>query len=171
MSSLIMTVLGPDRPGLVESIASLVADHGGNWVESRMAHLAGQFAGIVHVDVPDENGKKLRQALEQLDLSITIVEDEGTSTVSTRSVSLELIGPDRPGIVRELSHALAENQINVEELETECASAPWSGEALFKASARLSVPEAVSMDRLREALEVIANDLTVDIDLIERGKV
>ena len=55
MTDLVLTLIGPDRPGLVESLAKRVTAHGGNWVESRMAHLAGQFAGILRVEVPPEN--------------------------------------------------------------------------------------------------------------------
>ncbi len=47
MADLVLTLIGPDRPGLVEAVAEPIAAHGGNWLESRMAHLAGQFAGIV----------------------------------------------------------------------------------------------------------------------------
>ena len=52
---LVMTVIGQDRPGLVESVAALVAENGGNWLESRMSRLGGHFAGILRVEVPGEN--------------------------------------------------------------------------------------------------------------------
>lgn len=166
--SFVITVLGADKPGLVESISSAIAEHGGNWIESRMAHLAGQFAGIVRVDSSPEDAAALRSALQQLPgLSIAVVEDQGGSSGAGRVVELELIGPDRPGIVRELSRALASRGVNVEELETECLSAPMSGETLFKANARLAVPDSTPTAELRAALDVIASELTLDIDLIE----
>ena len=80
-------------------------------------------------------------------------------------VHLELIGSDRPGIIRKISHALAERRVNVEELRTECDGAPWSGDTLFKASAELRVPTNLDLDDLRADLEEIAHDLMVDIKL------
>ena len=52
MPNLVLTLIGPDRPGLVEAVAQPIAANGGNWLESRMAHLGGKFAGILRVDVP-----------------------------------------------------------------------------------------------------------------------
>lgn len=167
--SFVITVLGSDRPGLVESFASVVAEHGGNWVESRMAHLAGQFAGIARVQAPAGKASELSDALRQLpDLTVTVVEDPGGQSDSGgKVVVLDLIGPDRPGIVRDLSRALAARGVNVEELETECLSAPMSGEPLFKANAKLAIPDSASIDELRADLDAIANELTLDIDLLD----
>lgn len=160
-----MTVLGPDKPGLINSIASAVSDHGGNWVESRMAHLAGHFAGIIRVDVSDAEAAGLRTSLEKLDLSISIVQDESSAPEEEQTVTLKLVGQDRPGIVRQIAQTLAAHGVNVEEFETECTSAPWSGETLFKATAHLAIPESVSVADLRTELETIASDLMVDIEL------
>lgn len=167
-TSFVITVLGEDKPGIVEALAAAVAEHGGNWIESRMARLAGQFAGIVQVESKPNRAGELREAVQQLPgLSVTVGEDSGQNDALGKIVGLELIGPDRPGIVRELSHAFAAKGVNVEELETECVSAPMTGEPLFKASARLAVPESTSVDDLREDLDTIATELTLDIDLAD----
>jgi glycine cleavage system regulatory protein len=167
--SLVMTVIGRDRPGLVDSVASLVAEHGGNWLESRMSRLGGQFAGIVQVEVPSDRERALTDALRNLGaqgLKVEVHPDpsprparEGPLTV------LELVGQDRPGIVRQISHALARFQVNVEELHTECASAAMSGETLFKARALLDIPQSCNPAELRAELEKIAADLIVEISL------
>lgn len=164
--SLVMTVIGKDRPGLVDSIASLVAEHGGNWLESRMARLGGQFAGIVHVEVPAEKEQSLAKALQSLDargLSVVVHSDQKVAATPRQTNILEIVGQDRPGIVRQISHTLAEFGVNVEELETECASAAMSGETLFKAHAVLNVPESCDVAELRRTLEKIAADLIVEI--------
>jgi glycine cleavage system regulatory protein len=166
--SLVMTVIGDDRPGLVDSIASIVAEHGGNWLESRMSRLGGQFAGIVHVDVPAGQESSLTKALKNLDargLTVVVHSEQRKSAASARTNILEIVGQDRPGIVRDISHTLAEFGVNVEELHTECASAAMSGETLFKAHAVLSIPDACNVDRLRQELERIAADLIVEISL------
>ena len=162
---LVMTVIGKDRTGLVESLARLVADHGGNWLESRMCRLGGEFAGILRAHVPTERRAALEQALSRLpDLAVVVRADEaGRSVAELRLAALEIIGHDRPGIVREVTRALAAQGVNVEELATECTSAPMSGEPLFRARAKLLLPAGVTVSALRHSLEPAAADLGVEI--------
>ena len=168
---LVMTVIGQDRPGLVDSVAALVAEHGGNWLESRMSRLGGHFAGILRVEVPGENESSLVAALKRLEsrgLTVVVHPDQPKPVpASARQSLLEIVGQDRPGIVREISHALASFGVNVEELQTECASAAMSGETLFKARARLSLPDTCDAAQIREKLERIAADLIVEISLAD----
>lgn len=172
-SSLVMTIIGQDRPGLVESVAKVVADHGGNWLESRMSRLGGQFAGILRIDIPAASEAALSLALKQLEargLSVVVHPDRAQPPGGERTVSMiEVVGHDRPGIVRHISQALASHGVNVEELRTELVSAPMSGEILFKAQARLSIPAQCSHADLRKELEKIAADLIVDLSFSEVG--
>jgi glycine cleavage system regulatory protein len=144
---------------------------GGNWLESRMSRLGGQFAGILRVEVPSENDPPLIAALQKLEsrgLTVVVHPDQSKPLpVLARQSVLDIVGQDRPGIVREISHALARFGVNVEELETECASAAMSGETLFKAHARLSIPESCNTAQIRQQLERIAADLIVEISLAE----
>ncbi|HVM47556.1 MAG TPA: ACT domain-containing protein [Candidatus Acidoferrum sp.] len=169
--TLVMTVLGPDQTGLVGAIAGLVTEHGGNWLESRMSRLGGHFAGILRVEVPAEKESPLVVALQKLQvrgLTVVVHPDKAPEAArSTRLSLLEIVGQDRPGIVRQVSQALASFGVNVEELETECASAAMSGETLFKARATVSIPEACDAERIRQELEKIAADLIVEISLAE----
>src|SRR5215469_4065130 len=166
--SLVMTVIGNDRPGLVDSVASIVAEHGGNWLASRMSRLGGQFAGIVQVDVPSLNAQSLTDALKALHargLTIVVHSDQPQSVAARQTNILEIVGQDRPGIVLQISHTLAEFGVNVEELHTECSSAAMSGETLFKARAVLNIPASCNVSELRQKLERIAADLIVEISL------
>jgi glycine cleavage system regulatory protein len=169
MASLVMTVLGQDRPGVVESLAKVVSQFGANWLESRMAHLAGQFAGIVHVEVPAEQADSLVDALRQLDRQglTVIVQQEADSQGDEPFAPLimELIGSDRPGIVHEVTHVLASRKVNVEEFQSECVSAPMSGGTLFRATAQLRLPQGLTQQQLQHDLEQIAHDMMVDIQL------
>ena len=167
-ATLVMTVIGPDRTGLVESVAKLVAEHGGNWLESRMCRLGGEFAGIVRVTVPTAQRQALEIALGKLSgLTIVVHGDEPVpSTAQAVLVSLEVVGQDRPGIVREITGALNVQGINVEELATECVSAPMSGELLFQARAKILVPANVALDKLRQTLESALTGLTVELERI-----
>lgn len=166
-----MTVIGQDRPGLVESVADLVASHGGNWLESRMSRLGGHFAGILRIEVPGEKEQALIANLKGLNsrgLTVVIHSDRPEVEPPPGRVRvLEIVGQDRPGIVREISRALASYGVNVEELQTECASAAMTGETLFKARAKLRVPETADVGEIRQNLEKIASDLIVDISFAE----
>ena len=164
---LVMTVIGKDRTGLVESVARLVAEHEGNWLESRMCRLGGEFAGLLRVHVPAERRPALEYALSRLtDLTVVVHSDESAqSPAKPQLAALEVVGQDRPGIVREITHALAARGVNVEELATECISAPMSGEALFQARAKLLLPGGVTVSDLRQSLENAVSGLTVEVTL------
>lgn len=168
-TSLVLTVLGADRPGLVEAIAQLVADHQANWLESRMAHLAGQFAGILRVEVDESRAEALAAALRKLDASgfETLVHPDASPAAAptTPPLLLDLVGADRPGIVREISRTLAAHGVNVEELSTETHAAANTGHPVFRATAKLRLPTGVAEQTLREALEAVASDLVVDLTL------
>ena len=168
-TTLVMTVIGADRTGLVEAVAKVVAEHGGNWLESRMCRLGGEFAGIVRVTVPKAQQQALEAVLGKLaGLTIVVRGDEPVpSAAPAVLVSLEVVGQDRPGIVREITRALSAQGINVEELATECVSAPMSGEALFQARAKISVPANVALDKLRQVLEGGLAGLTVELSRLK----
>jgi glycine cleavage system regulatory protein len=169
--SLVMTVIGDDRPGLVETLARCVSAHGGSWLESRMARLGGKFAGILRVSVPQERAAGLLEAVGGLGAAgLTVVsEQSGAAVHSLQPVRLELTGSDHIGIVRDIAALLTARNINVEELETDRVTAPMSGEMLFKARALLHLPAGMSEDDLRVELEDLANDMMVDISLSEAG--
>ncbi len=168
-TTLVMTVIGPDRTGLVESVARLIADHGGNWLESRMCRLGGEFAGLVRVTLPKAQRQALETALGNLS-GLTIVvrgADAAPSAAPAILVALEVVGQDRPGIVREITRALSAQDINVEELATECISAPMSGEPLFQARAKILIPANVELDKLRQTLESVLAGLSMELSRIK----
>jgi glycine cleavage system regulatory protein len=167
---LVMTIIGPDRTGLVELVAQVVARHGGNWLESRMCRLGGEFAGILRIELPVEKRQTLIDALQTLQnhgLVVVVRPGEAAAAIPGRQARLEIVGHDRPGIVREITHALAGAGVNVEEFSSECASAPMSGEPLFKADARLQLPAGCNVAALKTELEKIAGDLLVDLSFAE----
>jgi len=167
-----MTVIGADRPGLVDSVAQTVADHGGNWLESRMSRLGGQFAGILRVTLPANRRESLFSALRTLEgsgLRVVVHEDAPAASPAGEVQRLEVVGHDRPGIVRQIARTLAERGVNVEELSSEVSSAPMSGEPLFKARATLRLPEGCTSETLQRELERIAADLIVEITLAQPG--
>jgi glycine cleavage system regulatory protein len=169
LANLVMTVIGADRPGLVQMVAARVADHGGNWLESRMCRLGGQFAGILRVEVATERRDELVNALRTLEVDglrvIIHAEQSAADAVKGSLVRVEIVGHDRPGILRSVSGVFAAHGLNVEELASERVSAPMGGGTLFQARATVLVPATVKISAVRTDLEKIAADLMVDVKL------
>jgi glycine cleavage system regulatory protein len=165
---LVLTVIGEDRPGLVEAIAQVIMDNSGNWLESSMSQLAGKFAGILRVSVKNEKADSLVSALNNLSQNLKVVierVDVEQENLASQLIELTLVGNDRPGIIREISGALNTLSVNFEQLTTECTPAPMSGDVLFKAIANLTLPRNLDIDVLREDLEKLTDDLIVEINL------
>lgn len=166
ISSLVLTVLGPDRPGLVGAIADLVAQHGGSWQESRMARLSGQFAGILRVECPAENRSALEldlAALKTNGLLVTIAHDDSGAESTGSLVAIEITGHDEPGIVKRVASTFSRLGVNVEELNTSLESAPMAGHLLFCTRGKVRLPNDLPLQDLIVALENVGSDLTVDI--------
>ena len=170
--SYVITAIGPDQPGIVEAISDAGRMAGASWAGSRMASLAGQFAGIVHFEVAEAQASALEEALRALEsrgLRIAIARGKGALPKQhARVVYLDLVGHDRPGIVHELSESLAARGVSIEELHTEIVSGAMTAEHLFKVKAVLLVPKSVTNDDVRRALEALANEMMVDIALGEQ---
>jgi len=170
MIDLVLTLIGPDHPGIVDSVAEAVAANGGNWLESRMAHLAGKFAGVLCVEVAEEQAAALEEALGRLEgsgLRIIVERSAPREMPREHAMEIELLGLDRPGLVHKVSTLLAAHRINVEELVTDRPAAAHSGDRMFRAQIRVTVPETVDMTAVRQGLERLAGDLMVEIRLAE----
>ncbi len=170
MATFILTVLGEDRPGLVSALSAPITAHGASWQRSQMSRLAGKFAGIVLVSVADERLDALAAdlaALEAQGLRIALERtDEPVARESVR-LRLELLGADHPGIVAEVSAALADCGVSIEELTTDVREAPMAGGTLFEARAVLTAPPTTSTETLGSMLEGLADELMVEIRLSE----
>lgn len=168
-TSYIVTFIGDDRPGLVEELSRTIENNGGSWQESRLAQLGGQFAGLVRISAPGENHATLQHDLSALSaggLSVHLT-PAGTpqAALDGRAVTLTVIGPDRPGIVREISRALAARGINVVEMDSAVVSAPMSAEMLFHARIQALVPPSTDMIALQVSLDEIANTMALEVDI------
>lgn len=166
---IVFAFVGPDRPGLVDRISQIVTSHEGSWRDSRSSRLAGQFAGVIEIDVPAARASGLQAALEGLTLlglAVIVRRCEATGDEPAGPTrELHVLGPDRLGIVREVAHALAERGINVLAMTTRVFKAPMSGAPTFSADATVIVPDGVDVAGLEEALDEISHRLTVEIDL------
>lgn len=174
MPTLVLTAIGDDQSGLVDALSGVIAAHGASWDQSHMSHLAGKFAGIVQISVPEGRVDALLAALEPLEqqglLDITAsTAPDGGGGPAGRAMQLELLGQDRVGIIHDLSHALARLGVSIQELQTATGSAPMGGGVLFQATALLEVPSDIDQAALRDTVEQLSNELMVDIDLDAAG--
>lgn len=171
-TSFIVTFIGDDRPGLVEQLSSAIESSGGNWLESQLSQLGGKFAGLVLVSLDEDAGEALEDTLKGLASSgLSVRVTPAGSAAGTRPdgegrrIHLAVMGPDRPGIVREIARALATEQVNVIDMESSVSGAPMSGEPLFQARITAEIPANASVETLSEALDAIAEQMTLEIDL------
>ncbi|MFS0867441.1 glycine cleavage system protein R [Microbacterium sp. 179-B 1A2 NHS] len=167
MAHLVLTVVGDDRPGLVNALAEQVAAHGGNWERSELAELAGAFAGIVLVSVPDDREDELTAALEQLDGMLRVTAHGGHPTddaaVGERELELTVLGNDRPGIVRDVTAAIARHALSIDTFRSRTLDAPMAGGTLFEATVAFRLPTGTDAGTVIGALEQLAGEIQVDL--------
>jgi len=166
-ASIVMTVLAADRPGLVRALSETVAAHGGSWQESRMARLAGQFAGILRVECAESETEALLAALAALEgegISVQAKREVAAPAEKRETLALDVMGNDRPGIIRSLSAAIAGAGGNVEDLSTSLESAPMSGHPIFHAKGIVSLAAGNAPGALIEAIENLGPDLSVSVE-------
>jgi glycine cleavage system regulatory protein len=166
-NTLVLTLIGQDRPGIVESLSSAIAACGGNWTDGHMSHLAGHFAGILRIDIAAAREGDLMEGLRSLEKQGLQILVHASDSVALEPlgelISITVVGQDRPGIVRDLSTVLKRLNINVEELQSGCLVAPHSGEALFQAKMRVRMPLMLTEDQLKSELNAVSQDFMVDI--------
>jgi glycine cleavage system regulatory protein len=170
--AVILTVAGSDRPGLTSALAEAVQAAGGNWLDSRLARLGGRYVGSVLVDLPESALPALEAAAHRIDaegLSVTLLAAVEPAPLAGHALRLELVGQDRPGIVREVTSVLAGLGVNIEDFATSVENGAWSGEKLFRATARLLVPDGTAADEVGAALEAISGEIMVDFTVSPPG--
>lgn len=169
-ASMILTVIGCDRPGLTQQLAEAVLEAGGNWLESHLSRLGGTYVGSVLVELPEDRVDALRSSVEAVDaagLRVTLVQAGTPGEQAGREIGVELVGQDRPGIVREVTTALTPLGANIEDFDSSIEHGSWSGGRLFRARLRLRLPADAGEDDVRAALERISGEIMVDFNVAE----
>ena len=163
--SVILSAVGGDRPGLTQGLAEAVFSAGGNWLESQLSHLGGKYVGAILVELDAGRLAELEAAVARLNaggLHVAIVPTEGDVAVEGKPLWFELVGQDRPGIVHEVTAVLVGLGVNIENFTTRTEIGSMSGEHLFRASARLTVPAATTPQAVQDAVEAISGEIMVD---------
>ncbi|PZU46153.1 MAG: amino acid-binding ACT protein [Microbacterium sp.] len=169
MAQLVLTVVGDDRVGLVAALAQKVSDAGGNWEQSELAELAGAFAGIVLVSVPDDRADELTASLQSLDGLLKVAVHSGppaSDRTSAQTLAFTVLGNDRPGIVRDVTAAISAHALSIDSFRSRTLEAPMAGGTLFEATVEVSVPQGEDAEALTRALEALAGEIQVDLTLV-----
>jgi len=163
MNHLVISCIGPDQSGLVDTVSNIISKHQGNWQFSSLHHLSGFFAGVIEVAVASEKSESLISELKAINgLSCQIEMAEPNLHNAVSNLILEITANDRAGIVQEVSSVIHHQSGNLIKLVTLQDSAAHSGQDIFKAKVEIAIDDK-SVDQLISALEKIANDLMVDI--------
>ena len=169
MTTLVLTLVGDDRAGLVAAVADVVDAHGGNWEHSQLAELSGAFAGIVQISVDPGRADRLRAALADLDGLLTVSvhssEKDESDAPAPRRLKIDVLGNDRPGIVREISSILRAHDVSIDRMTTRTRDAAMYGGRLFQATVSARVPASVDMAEVTAELERLATEIQVDVTL------
>ena len=169
-TSLVLTISAHDRPGIMSRLSNTITNHGGNWLESRMARLAGQFVGIVCLECSKEEEPTLRTSLTKLNdegIHVHILDHGDLSDYPfTRHMQIDIFGNDRPGIVSQLTKAISNAGANIEEINTSIESAAMSGQNIFHACGTICLPESCCDEAIISAIESLSDDLTIEVDAL-----
>lgn len=170
MHYFILTFIGDDQPGFVQSIAEVISDWEGNWLESRMSQLEGKFAGLARIGVGGENVAQLKLALFNLSedkFTLSIEDVTESVTGKLQQYQLNILGHDRPGIVHEVTSTLARHHINMLEMTSNIIAAAMTGIPMFSADVTVEVNNQADIEVIENQLSDIANELGLDIMLSE----
>ena len=169
MATLILSVVGSDRPGLTQALAGAVLAAGGNWLESHLSRLGGLYVGSVLVELEAGGVERLRAAVRAVDaegLEVRIAPTvEAAGSVGGDAIHFSLVGQDQPGIVHQVTGVLSGLNVNIEAFDTRISAEPHSGAALFHVEARLRLPPTLTAGEVQAALEAISGEIMVDISL------
>lgn len=164
----IITLFAKDRPGIVQALSDIVLQHKGNWLESSLTRLCGQFTGIVHIEVPAQQKQDLLKSFTEMadhGIHISVQTDEGIESEegSVDAVQIMVEANDRPGIVEEIATALAAKKINVDHMDTEVESASMAGYQLFRAHLFLALPQGLEEAELEATLQQVSDDVMLSV--------
>jgi glycine cleavage system regulatory protein len=168
MPSVILSVIGSDRPGLTEALAGAVLSAGGNWLESHLSRLGGLYVGSVLVELQTNQVDGLRAAINAVDaqgLEVRIAAAADDPGAVGEALRFSLVGQDRPGIVRQVTAILSDLHVNIETFDTRITAEPHSGAPLFHMEASLRLPPGLKAGAVQDALEAISAEIMVDFSL------
>jgi glycine cleavage system transcriptional repressor len=152
---LAISAIGKDRAGLAHDVVRTISDCGASINETRMLPLGGEFAmqllvsGNWHAVARVESD--LTRLAESAGLSLHLRRTELRSLREDHiPYSIDVIGPDHPGIVAGLAGFLTARQIEIAEIASRSYAAAQTGAAMFAVQMMINVPSRQPIAGLRE---------------------
>jgi glycine cleavage system transcriptional repressor len=169
-SYLVLSALGPDRPGLVHEVTDFLTERGANIEDSRMVVLGAEFGILILVsgtaDVMDRITRDAKSLEERTKFGVIVrptksPEEHRRAAVIPCVVTAEAL--DHEGIVRAVALAISRMGINIVSLETTAYNAPITGSPLFRLEATIDLPSGVSLGELRARMDEVARTESLDL--------
>jgi glycine cleavage system transcriptional repressor len=168
---IVLTLTGRDRIGIVDHVTEIILEYNGNVQASKMAHLGGEFAMLMLVTVAENNLQKLKTGLDALKVEGFQVETRETEPESGEKFSgwlpyeLKIHGADHEGIIHHITHYLAQNEMNIESMDTGMIQAPMSGTPLFTMTAVIIAPPTLALHKCKEELDHVCDNVNVNYEI------
>jgi glycine cleavage system transcriptional repressor len=168
--TVVLTGVGRDRVGIVAELAQVLYEQGCNLLDSSMTQLRGEFALILMVELDgsiSQLEKRLAALEAQLGMKIHVrelAEDELRDAVQDEQnqFMVSVYGADKPGIVANVTRALAERRLNITDVQTKSTGA---ASKVFLMILEVSAPVSVSAFDVEKQLKAIGAELSVDISV------
>ncbi len=162
-----LSAIGSDRPGIVSRVTKALYEHGCNIEDSSMTILQGQFAMILVVSVPGEYsglGDQLQGIADDLDLVLSfrpLLEGaEVAQSEESEPFIISVYGGDKPGIVHKVTQFLADNEVNITDVDTGVVA-----NDIYIMLLEVEVPRSLDTEKLAADFRKLAEDLKVDLSL------
>ncbi len=170
MSRVVISVIGHDRPGLVNDLAKLAADLNLSIEDSRMTVLGGEFAVLMSVAGGDLALQRLETKLDrlatELDLAWLLRRTGERADVEGRvPYTVSVTAMDHPGIVHKVASFFSSRDINIYNLDTVSERAAHTGTPIFSLVMEVELPPDVRIAELRDAFFYFCDDHDLDAEL------
>ncbi len=164
-STFITTILGPDSPGIIKSLAQTTRGLGGEWLTSKVMKLDGHFSAMMKVVIDEESETKLKEALAQEFSHLQFIYSPAFSIKEEPSKTINLVidCKDRPGLTKDINNILSNMNLIVENMEFNRFHVSSIGEAVFSAKLAISVPEGTNSESIADEIEELSDDVRVSV--------
>ncbi len=160
----VATVFGPERSGIMQTLADETHRLGGKWLDSRLSQLDGQFIGLIKIDIPQENEQQLKSFFQSQQDINSQFNDVSNVSAHTRSLTVHFDAQDRAGLVSEISNLFRKLGIDVDAMEAHRVAVNELGGNMFTSQFELRVPVTCDLDGLEDSLKGIQADASINIE-------
>ncbi len=168
---LVVTILGPDKRGLVAEVTETIAESKANIIESRMMRLGGEFSMMMLLSLQEDQRDECNQTMESFEakgMEVFVKETDLSRLDKFKGFvpyEVSVWGADHEGIIHAIAEHLSEKHIQFEDVETEVNPAPITGTPLFSMNAEIAAPPTLTLHDLRDELDDLSDQLGVDISV------